>query len=169
VTALYINVPGVAELFIADTHADITCAVAQCQGQNAFVTSGGFIDPTGSDKQHFAAAGRNGTNWGHVVYRDTTSGFTLHVHNPYGVVYDNFETLTAAATTQGFDTSKLDPRRFEGGAILSWPVTDQGGGKVLLVDEGEPGRADYFQILATGAPSGGDLLAGGNIQMHGKC
>src|SRR5207302_5877291 len=34
VTALYINVPGVAELFIADTHADITCAVAQCQGQN---------------------------------------------------------------------------------------------------------------------------------------
>jgi len=38
-----------------------------------------------------------------------------------------------------------------------------------LVDEGEPGRADYFQILATGAPSGGDLLAGGNIQMHGKC
>ena len=169
VTALYINVPGVAELFIADTHADITCAVAQCQGQNAFVTSGGFIDPTGSDKQHFAAAGRNGTNWGHVVYRDTMSGFTLHVHNPYGVVYDNFETLTAAATTQGFDTSKLDPRKFEGGAILSWPVTDQGGGKVLLVDEGEPGRADYFQILATGAPSGGDLLAGGNIQMHGKC
>ena len=169
VTALYINVPGVAELFIADTHADITCAVAQCQGQNAFVTSGGFIDPSRMDKQHFAAAGRNGTNWGHVVYRDTTSGFTLHVHNPYGVVYDNFETLTAAATTQGFDTSKLDPRKFEGGAILSWPVTDQGGGKVLLVDEGEPGRADYFQILATGAPSGGDLLAGGNIQMHGKC
>ncbi|HKC90194.1 MAG TPA: hypothetical protein VKE23_02590, partial [Candidatus Limnocylindria bacterium] len=60
VTALYINVPGVAELFIADAHADITCAaLPQCPGPHAFVTSGGFVDPTGSNKQHFAAAGRN--------------------------------------------------------------------------------------------------------------
>ena len=165
VTALYINVPGVAEIFIADAHADITCALPQCS-PGAFVTSGGFVDPTGSDKQHFAAAGRNLTNWGHVLYRDTLSGYSLHVHGPYAVVYGVFGQLKANADGQGFNTSLLDASKFQGGAILTW--TDQGGGKMLLVDEGEPGRSDYFQIIAPNAMTGG-LLAGGNIQMHGKC
>jgi len=164
VTALYVNVPSLAEIFIADAHADITCAVPQCTG--AFVTSGGFIDPTGSDKQHFAAAGRNLTTWGHVLYRDTSSGYTLHTRNPSAVVYGGFAQLKADADAQGFTTSLLDAAKFQGGAILSW--TDQGGGKLLLVDEGEPGRSDYFQIIAPSAMTGG-LLAGGNIQIHGKC
>jgi hypothetical protein len=164
VTALYANVPGVAEIFIADAHADITCAVPPCPG--AFVTSGGFVDPTGSDKQHFAAAGRNLTNWGHVLYRDTLSGYILHTKSPYAVVYGVFGQLKADADVQGFNTGLLDASKFQGGAILTW--TDQGGGKMLLVDEGEPGRSDYFQIIAPNAMTGG-LLAGGNIQMHGKC
>jgi hypothetical protein len=168
VTALYINVPGVAEIFIADAHADITCAaLSQCPG--LFMTSGGFIDPSRSDKQHFAAAGRNLTNWGHVLYRDTASGYTLHVKKPFGVVYNSLTQLQADATAAGFNSgavSALDPSKFQGGAILTW--TDQGGGKVLLVDEGEPGRSDYFEIIAPSALTGG-TLAGGNIQMHGKC
>ena len=174
VTALYVKVPGiaglptVAELFIADVHADITCAaLPQCPGTNAFVTSGGFIDPTGSDKQHFAAAGRNQTNWGHVLYRDTTTGYSLHIKNPYGVVYSSLEQLQKDATAAGFNSSAvnaLDASKFQGGAILTW--TD---GKVLLVDEGEPGRSDYFEIIAGLNATTGGLLAGGNIQMHGKC
>ena len=165
VTALYINVPGVIELFIADAHADITCAaLPQCPGPHAFVTSGGFVDPTGSNKQHFAAAGRNLTNWGHVIYRDTATGYTIHVKDPYGVVYSSFTDLQKNADAQGFDTSRLDASKFQGGAILSWD-----GGKVLLVDEGEPGRSDYFQIIAPPGAMTGGLLAGGNIQMHGKC
>ena len=165
VTALYINVPTVVELFIADVHADITCAaLAQCPGPHAFVTGGGFIDPTGSNKQHFAAAGRNLTNWGHVLYRDTATGYTLHVKDPYGVVYNSFTDLKTNADAQKFDTSRLDASRFQGGAILTWD-----GGKVLLVDEGEPGRNDYFQIIAPPGAATGGLLAGGNIQMHGKC
>jgi hypothetical protein len=164
VTGLYVNVAG-AELAVADVHADITCA-PQCSGPNAFVTSGGFVDPTGTDKQHFAAAGRNQTNWGHVLFRDSATGYTLHVKNPYAVVYKDFATLKADATTAKFDTSSLDEGKFQGGAILTW--TDQGGGKALLVDEGEPGRSDYFQIIAPLATAAG-LLAGGNIQMHGRC
>ena len=165
VTALYINVPTVVELFIADVHADITCAaLAQCPGPHAFVTSGGFVDPTGSNKQHFAAAGRNLTNWGHVIYRDTATGYTIHVKDPYGVVYSSFDDLKMNADAQGFDTSRLDGSKFQGGAILSWD-----GGKVLLVDEGEPGRDDYFQIIAPPGAVTKGLLAGGNIQMHGKC
>jgi len=164
VTALYVNVPGIAELFIADAHADITCAaLSQCSG-HAFVTSGGFIDLTGSNKQHFTAAGRNLTNWGHVLYRDTASGYSLHVKDPYGVVYSSFVDLKRDADAQQFDTTRLDAAKFQGGAILSW-----GGGKVLLVDEGEPGRSDYFQIIAPPGAMTGGLLAGGNIQMHGKC
>ena len=164
VTALYINVPGVAELFIADAHADITCAVPTgCPGP-AFITSGGFVDPTGSNKQHFAAAGRNLTNWGHVLYRDTATGYTLHVKDPFGLVYSSFTDLVTNANAQNFDTSRLDASKFQGGAILSWD-----GGKVLLVDEGEPGRSDYFQIIAPPGAVTGGLLAGGNIQMHGKC
>ncbi len=165
VTALYVNVPNIAELFIADAHADITCAaLPQCPGAHAFVTSGGFIDLTGSNKQHFTAAGRNQTNWGHVLYRDTASGYSLHVKDPYGVVYSSFDDLKRNADAQGFDTSRLDATKFQGGAILSWT-----GGKVLLVDEGEPGRSDYFQIIAPPGAVTGGLLAGGNIQMHGKC
>jgi hypothetical protein len=168
VTALYINVPGLAELFIADVHADITCAaLSQCPG--LFMTSGGFIVPSGSNKQHFAAAGRNMTTWGHVLYRDTASGYSLHVKNPFAVVYSSLAQLKADATAAGFNSgavNALDPAKFQGGAILTW--TDQGGGKVLLVDEGEPGRSDYFAIIAPGAVTGG-TLAGGNIQMHGKC
>src|SRR2546422_4262498 len=91
VTALYVNVPGVAELFIADAHADITCAaLPQCPGKNAFVTSGGVI-PTRSTKQHLATPGRNLTSWRHVLYRDTS--FSLHVKNPYAVVYNSLATL----------------------------------------------------------------------------
>ena len=165
VTALYINVPGVAELFIADAHADITCAaLPQCPGPHAFVTSGGFIDLTGSNKQHFTAAGRNLTNWGHVLYRDSATGYSLHVKDPYGIVFSSFADLKTNADAQGFDTSRLDAMKFQGGAILTWE-----GGKVLLVDEGEPGRNDYFQIIAPPGAVTGGLLAGGNIQMHGKC
>jgi hypothetical protein len=167
VTALYVNVPGVAELFIADAHADITCAaLSQCPGQHMFVTSGGFIDPSGSDKQHFTAAARHLTNWGHLLFRDSVSGYSLHVKNPYGVVYNSFATLKADADANGFHTALLDATKFQGGAIVTW--TDQGGGKALLVDEGEPGRSDYFEIIAPNAVTGG-LLAGGNIQMHGRC
>src|SRR5207247_6647529 len=106
VTALYVNVPGVAELFIADAHADITCAaLPQCSGPHAFVTSGGFIDPTGSNKQHFAAAGRNQTNWGHVIYRDTATGYTLHVKDPYGLVSGSFADPKTSADAQGSHTT----------------------------------------------------------------
>ena len=76
----------------------------------------------------------------------------------------NFADLKANADSQNFDTSRLDASKFQGGAILSWD-----GGKVLLVDEGEPGRDDYFQIIAPPGAATGGLLAGGNIQMHGKC
>ena len=43
-------------------------------------------------------------------------------------------------------------------------------GQVLVIDMGEPGRSDFFEIQTTdGSASAYGTLAGGNIQMHGKC
>jgi len=48
-------------------------------------------------------------------------------------------------------------------------------GEVLVIDGGEPGvGSDFFEIAGLGssgtlASIGGGFLAGGNIQMHGKC
>ena len=44
-------------------------------------------------------------------------------------------------------------------------------GEVLVIDMGEPGvDNDYFEIASLGSTTGAlGRLAGGNIQMHGKC
>jgi hypothetical protein len=167
VSALHVVVPALGiDLFVAQAHADISCATNGCAGKNAFVTGGGFIDWSG--KAHFAVAGRNLTAWGHVLYGPTK----LHVKNPTANVYD-----TRAGLRSDPDYPKFagnvpavpDPDTFQGAAILTW--RDAGGsvlGQALVIDMGEPGRDDFFEILTTNATAWG-RLAGGNIQMHGKC
>jgi len=59
------------------------------------------------------------------------------------------------------------PDTFQGAAILTFN-DGTGIGHVLVIDMGEPGRSDFFEIEATGASAWG-TLAGGNVQMHGKC
>jgi hypothetical protein len=184
VTALHVIIPGVADVAIASVHADITCGQAlDCPGQHAFVTAGGYINwPAGSDgKAHFAVAGRNASYWGHVLYRDSLS--SVHIQNPYAVVYNNFATLTADANAFKYfhkyvDQNQFDAGKFQGAAILTW--YDSNGapaGQVLVIDMGEPGRADFFEIVSAsvltmgelGTGDAGGFLAGGNVQMHGKC
>jgi hypothetical protein len=167
-------IPG-TNLYVAKVHADIVCGSSNCSGQTAFVTGGGFITPTGA-KLHFAGAGRNGVNWGHLIYKPGD----LHVRKPYAVVYNNFNSLVgdAAAFTvfqQKVAQGLFDATKFEGAAILTWPngTSQQTGtpspGEALLVDMGEPGRSDFFEIADAGGSLAGGFLTGGNIQMHGKC
>src|SRR5439155_25217069 len=68
VVAIHIFTPA-GDIAIGQVHADIVCGqLIGCPNPNAFVTSGGYInDPTGA-KLHFAAAGRNGGGWGHVLW-----------------------------------------------------------------------------------------------------
>jgi hypothetical protein len=71
-------------------------------------------------------------------------------------------------------------KKFDGAALLYWTSDGQPPdaksnvlGEALAIDNGEPGRDDFFEIAATDGNSlvslGGGFLAGGNIQMHGKC
>jgi hypothetical protein len=164
VSALHVVVPTLGiDIFVAQAHADITCATNGCAGKNAFVTSGGFIDWNGS-KAHFAVAGRNLTLWGHVLYGPTK----LHVKNPMANVYDTRTGLEGDQDYLKFHAPRAPaPDTFQGAAILTFN-DGSGTGQVLVIDMGEPGRSDFFEIHATGADAWG-TLAGGNIQMHGKC
>jgi hypothetical protein len=164
VSALHVVVPTLGiDIFVAQAHADITCATNGCAGKNAFVTSGGFIDWNGS-KAHFAVAGRNLTAWGHVLYGPTK----LHVKNPMAKVFDTRAGLMADADFSKFHAPPAPaPDTFQGAAILTFN-DPSGSGQVLVIDMGEPGRSDFFEIQATNAAAYG-TLAGGNIQMHGKC
>ena len=169
VSALHVVVPTLGiDLFVAQAHADITCATNGCAGTSAFVTGGGFIESNGA-KAHFAVAGRNQTAWGHVLYGPTK----LHVKDPMAKVYDNRTDLKADLESTTFHAppppTPPAPDTFQGAAILTWK--DASGnvlGQVLVIDMGEPGRSDFFEIHATNADAWG-TLAGGNIQMHGRC
>jgi hypothetical protein len=182
VTAVHIYTP-LGDIAIGQVHADITCGqLIGCPGP-AFMTSGGYIaDPLTGAKLHFAAAGRNNSAWGHVMYGPTG----LHVKDPTAVVFSSLADLEAAVPS-GFaafggakSTIDANAGKFQGAAILSWTTAKTGTptpGEALLIDMGEPGNQpkgyDFFE-LASGSGSNvasvaGGLLQGGNVQMHGKC
>ena len=172
-SALHIVIPAAdTDLTVAKVHADVACAQnLGCPSKHAFVTGGGFINPAGT-KLHFAVAGRNQAFWGHVLYKPAG----IHVKDPYALVFNSLLDLNAALKTEPnlkFDNSKLrDLSKFEGAAILKWSAADGSLlGEVLVIDMGEPGvDNDYFEIASLGSTTGAlGRLAGGNIQMHGKC
>ena len=173
-SALHIVIPAAdTDLTVAKVHADVACAQnLGCPSKHAFVTGGGFINPAGT-KLHFAVAGRNQAFWGHVLYKPAG----IHVKDPSAVVFNSLQDLNDVVKTDPnltFVPTRLLNGTFEGAAILKWyaPAPDSSLlGEVLVIDMGEPGvDNDYFEIAHIGstAPAFG-RLAGGNIQMHGKC
>jgi hypothetical protein len=179
VTALHVIVPGVADVRVASVHADIACAALPgCPGSNAFVTGGGFINVAG-DKAHFALVGRNQQYKGHLLYRPPT-GDSVRVKDPYALVYrqnDLANLLRADPARFAIGSDAVSAMTgFEGAAILSWYSADGNlVGEALAIDAGEPARGrDYFEIAnvaadASRTTAGLGSLAGGNVQMHGKC
>jgi hypothetical protein len=104
------------------------------------------------------------------------------VQDPTAVVYDINMWNQLVSDTSGFTKFQkalgtLDKSTFEGAAILTWTTAATGSpvpGEALLVDMGEPGRSDFFEIASintdgTLASIAGGFLAGGNVQMHGRC
>ena len=181
--ALRIVIPATGtDITVAEVHADIVCGRSNCPNPKAFVTSGGFIlSPTGA-KLHFAVAGRNMAQWGHVLYRPAG----LHVKDPWALVFgsqgDLEDELSSGRHALTFTSSVLptDPKsKFQGSAIVYWttdgnPLNATGSnlaGEVLVIDMGEPGQGrDFFEIASIGpVTAAAGLLAGGNIQMHGDC
>ena len=122
------------------------------------ITGGGWIvGPTDGAKCSFGVSGGlNGANfWGHLNYID--HGTSLHVRS---------------TAVTGYETDSTNAN----GRIIHYNVligTATGTATVRVVDNGEPGRDDTFEItLSTGYTAGGELggarPGGGNLQLH-KC
>ncbi|HUR58507.1 MAG TPA: post-COAP-1 domain-containing protein, partial [Opitutaceae bacterium] len=122
------------------------------------VTGGGWIigTPSGA-KGTFGMSGgiRRGEFWGHLTYQDHGTGMKVQ-----------------STAVTGFRNDPSDPK----GRIITYSVTIAGApgtATLRVVDNGEPGRNDIFDLtLSTGYHAAGDLgggrPGGGNIQLH-KC
>jgi len=157
VNALHIIVDGIADVVVASAHADITCPTAPPPPPPTcpdFVTGGGWIvgTPSGA-RANFAVAGgvKSGALWGHLHYID-------HGQNGpkvKGTGVTNY--MVVDATT----------RRIEGTA----EIDGQPGFtyRVDVADEGEPGRADRFDLHLSNGYDATGVLNGGNLQLHNSC
>ena len=153
VNALHVVVNGVANVVISSAHADVVCpSEPVCQGGD-FVTGGGWITGTPSgERGTFAVAGgiQNGGFWGHLTFHDHGSG--LKVKGTGVTAYR----VGATQTT----------RHIEGTCEVNGEACAY---SVDVADNGEPGRADTFNISLSNGYSAGGTLAGGNIQLHKPC
>jgi len=122
------------------------------------ITGGGWIVATPStEKGTFGVSGGivNGNFWGHLNYVDHGTG--MHVRS---------------TAVTAFNDDPAD----ENGRIIQYNVligTATGTATVRVVDHGEPGARDRFELtLSTGYTAKGELgggrPGGGNIQLH-KC
>jgi len=112
------------------------------------VTGGGWIN----DKATFGVSGGIKSNkfWGQLSYNDHTNG--VKVKSSSVTAYIVIDEVT---------------RQIEGIANIN------GSGaftyKVIVVDNGEPGRNDSFSIELSNGYNASGTLHGGNIQLHKKC
>lgn len=117
-----------------------------------FVTGGGWIKGTfGKNKATFGVSGgiKNGEFWGQLSYNDH-KGLKVKSTSVTGYTYID------PVTRQIDGVAKVN-----GSGSLTY--------RVIVVDNGEPGRNDSFSIeLSNGYRASGDLK-GGNIQLHRKC
>jgi hypothetical protein len=151
VSALHIVVPGVADVVVAQAHADIVCATSppRCNGPEK-VTGGGWV-PRGGSRGTFAVAGKQLSDWGHFLFVDHTTG-------------DKLQATTLSAAGLSYDS--------DGFAVLTGAAKLNGSGDhpftVKVKDNGEPGKSDQIQLISViSHPL--SFLAGGNIQFHKPC
>ncbi|HUR45793.1 MAG TPA: choice-of-anchor P family protein, partial [Candidatus Saccharimonadales bacterium] len=159
--AIHIIDPECLDGLVGLVHADIKCnsivpppPTSQCDD---FVTGGGWIIGPNNAKANFGVAGgvRKDAFWGHLNFIDHGTG--LHVKS---TAVTGYEVTDATTRTINYDVT------IDGEA---------GTAVVRVVDNGEPGRDDVFQIslsngYVAGGSLGGDQPGGGNIQLHhGKC
>lgn len=150
VTALHVIVPGVADIAIARSYADIVCAgQPDCVSSKDFVTGGGWITVGGSKATWAVAGGIKNGFWGHLNYND--HGARLKVKGTGVTKYE----VTGATSRHIEGTCEIDG--------------SPGTYKVDVADLGEPGRNDTFQIELSNGYSASGNLGGGNIQLHIQC
>jgi hypothetical protein len=147
-TALRVVVPGVADVSFARAHADTICQGRPvCPGSH-FVTGGGFL----AGKKHFVIAFREGDlDWGHLRYSDKAAGVKITADKPFT------------------DAEVYSVRDADGGGTLIGETTSRGYFQSKIIDAGEPGRNDWFELDTPGVTGAAGNLEGGNIQVHKAC
>lgn len=149
VNALHVVIPGTADVVVSSAHADIGNCPAQCPpGADDFLTGGGWITQDGA-KVNFGVGGgiKNGEFWGHLTLIDHGRRFKVK-----------------GTEVTGYEVVDATTRRIEGTARADGENVTY---VILTADNGEPGRADTFEIrLSNGYVASGEL-DGGNIQLHG--
>jgi hypothetical protein len=111
----------------------------------SFTSGGGWIPLGTGGKGTFGVIGMvqaGGTFAGHVVYIDHDTGFT-------------FQSTSITDYIPGCTS------------VIQGTFGNLGAFSVIVTDNGEPGTADTFTIVATGYQGAAGILGGGDIQAHG--
>lgn len=164
VAAIYLMLSNSFNGPIAFARAVIHCGSGVPPGMRTCdkVTGGGFIigTPPGTNglpgaRGSFSVGGgtKRGQLWGYLGYTDHGTGMRVN-----------------ATAVTGFTVIDIVTRQIDYDVLIDGVP---GTARVLVADNGEPGRNDIFDItLSTGYHAGGDLggpgPGGGNIQQH-KC
>jgi hypothetical protein len=113
-----------------------------------FVTGGGWIN----DKATFGVSGgiKGNKFWGQLSYNDHANGVKVKSSSvtAYIVIDDVTRQIEGVASINGSGSFNY---------------------KVIVVDNGEPGRDDSFSIELSNGYNASGKLSGGNIQIHKKC
>ena len=156
VAAIYVDIENCFRGVIGFAEANISCGTAPgTNGACGKVTGGGFIATTNGGHASFSVSGgiRGTAFWGNLNYID----------------HDTGAQVTSTGVT-GFTVVDGTTRQIDYNVDIDGAP---GTARVIVSDQGEPGRNDIFDItLSTGYHAGGDLggsgSGGGNIQVH-KC
>jgi len=149
--AVQIDMKNGDQIVVGSSHAGVTCPKAPagggggCKGK---VTGGGVFMLNGKRQTFGFVAGtkKDGTSFGNFNYVDHNSG--AHLQGSVQTVIVDFAASTAPVT----------------GTLKT------GGGYTLVVmDNGEPGQDDTFNLTSAPVTTGTIALDGGNIQLHKGC
>ena len=118
-----------------------------------FVTGGGWIEIGSKEKATFGVSGgiKNSKLWGNLSFVD---------HSKDGI-------KVKSTSVTAYIAIDAHTRQIEGTA----KINGQGSFtyKVIVVDNGEPGRNDHFSIQLSNGYSATGTLGAGNIQLHNEC
>lgn len=143
-----------AVTMIADT-------ISVCEGAGGtttkcrdFVTGGGWVNGKCSDKATFGVSGgiKNGKFWGQLSFNDHSKNCGVKVKGTSVTAY----IIIDKVTRQIEGTAKID-----GKGSYTY--------KLIVVDNGEPGKNDKFTLELSNGYTVSGILNGGNIQLHMNC
>ena len=158
VNALQIDTPSGDQVLVASSHAGVACPKATSGGGGSGgcpgKVTGGGVFMLNNQRQTFgfvAGTKKDGTSFGNFNY----------------VNHGNGDHLQGSVESVNVDNSAVPPT-----ATVTGTLKTGGAYTLVVVDAGEPGRADTFNLSSGPVNTGGPIALdprGGNIQIHKGC